>query len=83
MFSEKKKKKFPDLHLKMAGALLIYIAVEMTHCLFLISYLVGDIVWSRKWQPTPVFLPGEPQGWWGLVGCRVWGRTESNTTEAT
>lgn len=45
MFSEEKK--FPDLYLKMAGALLIYIAVEMTHCLFLISYLVGDIVWSR------------------------------------
>lgn len=38
MFSEGKKKKFPDLHLKMAGALLIYIAVEVTHCLFLISY---------------------------------------------
>lgn len=47
MFSEEKKKKSPDLHLKMAGALLIYIAVEMTHCLFLISYVVGDIVWSR------------------------------------
>ena len=30
-----------------------------------------------------MFLPGEPQGWWSLVGCRLWGRTESNTTEAT
>ena len=39
--------------------------------------------WRRKWQPTPVFLPGEFQGWWGLVGCRLWGRTESDTTEAT
>ena len=39
--------------------------------------------WRRKWQPTPVFLPGESQGWWSLVGCRVWGRTESDTTEAT
>ena len=37
--------------------------------------------WRRKWQPTPVFLPGESQGWWGLVGCRLWGRTESDTTE--
>ena len=35
----------------------------------------------RKWQPTPVFLPGESQGWRGLVGCRLWGRTESDTTE--
>ena len=30
--------------------------------------------WRRKWQPTPVFLPGESQGW-SLVGCRLWGRT--------
>ena len=39
--------------------------------------------WRRKWQPTPVFLPGESQGRGSLVGCRLWGRTESNTTEAT
>ena len=37
----------------------------------------------RKWQPTPVFLPGESQGQWSLVGCRLWGRTESDTTEVT
>ena len=30
--------------------------------------------WRRKWQPTPVFLPGEYWGWWSLVGCRLWGR---------
>ena len=39
--------------------------------------------WKRKWQPTPVFLPGESQGRRSLVGCRLWGRTESDTTEAT
>jgi len=39
--------------------------------------------WRRKWPPTPVFLPGESQGWGSLVGCRLWGRTESDTTEAT
>ena len=39
--------------------------------------------WRRKWHPTPVFLPGESQGRWGLVGCRLWGRTELDTTEAT
>ena len=39
--------------------------------------------WRRKWQPTPVFLPGESQGWRSLVGCRLWGRTESDMTEAT
>ena len=31
--------------------------------------------------PTPVLLPGEPQGRGGLVGCRLWGLTESDTTE--
>ena len=39
--------------------------------------------WRRKWQPTPVFLPGESQGRGSLVGCHLWGRTESDTTEAT
>ena len=32
--------------------------------------------WRRKWQPTPVFLPGESQGWGSLVGCCLWGLTE-------
>ena len=39
--------------------------------------------WRRKWQPTPVFLPGESQGWGSLVGCYLWGHTESDTTEVT
>ena len=39
--------------------------------------------WRRKWQPTPVFLPGESQGWGSLVGCSPWGRTELDTTEVT
>ena len=39
--------------------------------------------WRRKWQCTPVFLPGESQGQRSLVGCRLWGHTESDTTEAT
>ena len=37
----------------------------------------------RKWQPTPVFLPGEAQGRGSLVGCCLWGHTESDTTEVT
>ena len=39
--------------------------------------------WRRKWQPTPVFLPGESQGQRSLMDCHLWGRTESDTTEAT
>ena len=41
------------------------------------------MLWRRKWQPTPVFLPGESRGRGSLVGCRLWGRTESDTTEVT
>ena len=39
--------------------------------------------WRRKRQPTPMFLPGESQGRGSLVGCRLWGCTELDTTEAT
>ena len=39
--------------------------------------------WRRKWQPIPVFLPGEPQGRGRLLGCCLRGRTELDTTEAT
>ena len=44
---------------------------------------VGKIPQGRVWQPAPVFLPGESQGRGSLVGCHLWGCTESDTTEAT
>ena len=43
---------------------------------------LDSILWRRKWQPTPIFLPGEFHGQRSLVGCYPWGPTESNTTEA-
>ena len=39
--------------------------------------------WKRKWQPIPVFLPGESHGQRSLVGCRLWGCTKSDMTEGT
>ena len=39
--------------------------------------------WRRKWQATPVFLPGESQGQGSVVGCRLWGCTELDMTEVT
>ena len=41
-----------------------------------------EVHWRKKWQPTPVFLPGESQGRRSQVGCCLWGRTEWGTTEA-
>ena len=37
--------------------------------------------WRRKWQPTPVLLPGKFHGRRSLVGCSPWGREESDMTE--
>ena len=42
---------------------------------------VGKIPWSRAWQPTPVFLPGEPQGQRSLMGYSSWGCKESDIAE--
>ena len=39
--------------------------------------------WRRKCQHNPVFLPGESQGLWSLVGCCLWCRTELDMTDAT
>jgi len=41
------------------------------------------MLWRRKWQTIPVILPGKSQGRGSLVGCGLWGRTESDTTDAT
>ena len=45
--------------------------------------LITFLHWRRKWQPTPVFMPGESQGRRSLMDCRLWGCTESDMTEAT
>ena len=48
-----------------------------------VTFTFTFMLWRRKWQPTPAFLPGGSQGGRSLVGCSLWGRTESDTTEAT
>ena len=42
---------------------------------------VGKIPWRRKWQPTPVLLPGKYNEWRSLVGYSPWGCKESDMTE--
>lgn len=39
--------------------------------------------WRRKWQPTPLIVPGEFQAQRSMVGCHLWGHTESDTTESS
>ena len=50
----------------------------LTLCCWFLVY-----TWRRQWHPTPLFLPGESQGQESLVGCRLRGHTESDTTEVT
>ena len=52
--------------------------------LFLMTFAMGGIprAGSRQ-QPTPMIFPGESQGQGSLVGCYLWGLTESDTTEVT
>ena len=47
------------------------------------TFIFTFMHWRRKWRPTPVFLAGGSQGRGSLVGCRLWGSTESDTTEVT
>ena len=47
----------------------------------LISFRLCSVCWRRKWQPIPVFLPGESHGQRSLVGYSPWGHKESDMTE--
>ena len=53
------------------------------HKRYVFNPWVGKILWHRKWQPTPVFLPGESHGQRHLVGYSPWGYKELDITEAT
>ena len=58
-------------------------SLRVRHDLATLLSLFTFMHWRRKWQPTPVFLPGESQEWRSLVGCCLWAHTESDTTEVT
>ena len=55
----------------------------LTDLVSLINQPAREKMQRRRWHPTPVLLPGKSQGWGSLVSCCLWGRTESDTTEAT
>ena len=58
---------------------LLGVGHDLANSLSLFTFML----WRRKWQPTPVFLPGESHGQGTLVGCHLWGCTESDMTEVT
>ena len=57
------------------------VAQSLKHLPAMQETWVRKIPWRRKWQPTPVFLPGESHGRRSLVGYTPRGRKESDTTE--
>ena len=79
------------------GLFYFLFSLSFLPCSFLLSLLFHDdtfqkcylvviglpcwLIWRRQWHPTAVLLPGKSHGQWRLVGCRPWGREESDTTE--
>ena len=61
-----------------------HVTYYLLHLLILFFICSSSFMhWRRTWQPTPVFLLGESQERRSLVGCCLWGCTESDTTEVT
>ena len=54
---------------------------QFRRCKTQVQSLIGKIPQRRKWQPTPVFLPGKSHGWSSLAGYSLWGCKESDTSK--
>ena len=71
-------------HIHWVGAVMPSTHLIFCRPLLLLPSIFSSIRgWRRKWQPAPVLMPGQSHGWRSLVGCRLWGRTESDTIEVT
>ena len=70
-------------HLLISPSAMILGSQRVRHDRVTSLSLFTFIHWRRKWQLTPVFLPGESQGLGSLVGSRLWGRTELDVTDVT
>ena len=70
-------------YLRCHGVLSAFPPLSLDLFSFFFLAMLHSLCWRRKWQPTPVFLPGESQGQGSLVGFHLWGHTESDTTEVT
>ena len=65
----------------LADPIVFEVAVAERDAVWRVLQAYRDIPWIKKWQPTPVFLPGGFHGQRSLVGCSPWGHKESDTTE--
>ena len=65
------------------GRLQSMVSLRVGHDLSDFTFTFHFHALEKAMATPPVFLPGESQGWGSLVGCRLWGCTESDMTEAT
>ena len=72
---------FPGIFLIQGSNLGLLHCRQILYCLSHEYSWVGKIPWSRKWQPTLVFLPGKSHGQRSLVDYSPWGCNESNMTQ--
>ena len=63
----------------LTEAFAVNIIVNYTHTINMYTNIY--IYWRRKWQTTPVVLPGESHGQMSLAGYSPWGHKESDMTE--
>ena len=71
----------PSTHI-LPGGWVVRICLQCRRCQRCrFSLWVGETLWGRKWQPTPVFLPAESNGQRNLAGYSPWGSKESNMTK--
>ena len=75
---KKKRRDYKD-HIRYQDQLLLG---DFYYFLTIFKFALMSLYYLYK-QSTPVFLPGESQGRGSLVGCCLWGHTESDTTEVT
>ena len=69
------------IHLKVSKRYVCRITWSMAFRCAQLTSFPHSKEWRRKWQPTPVLLPGKSHGRRGLVGYTPWSREESDTTE--
>ena len=76
-------KDFLSLFIFSKNQLVVSLPISIVFLVSIAFITILIFLRRRKWQPTPVFLPGKSHGQRSLVGCCLWGRTESDMTEAT
>ena len=86
-FSFSPELSFPFLfHLPLSNIFSTFVYIGKERKVKLLSHIrlfatPWTVTWRRQWHPTPVLLPGKSHGQRSLVGCSLWGREESDTTE--